>query len=307
MSRPTQLILVIAALALLLSPSSATAQESKPVRHTVVKGDTLELLAAEYYGSRSHAIYIMKRNGMTHPRPLKPREVLKIPVSRIITARRGDSFAGLAKQYLGDERRAEFLASYNNVDLENGLPAGQTLRIPFHVIHRTETERELDDISLSYFGDRSYTDDIKSYNFFESTTLPKGTKIVIPVLHVQSREAKPDKESQELVKKRADEQAVAKQRLREAGPKWRLGKYRDVIELLNTIDTDFLDAEQAIAVGVLLGGAYVATKDNATAKGKFEKALERRKSYKLKTFLYSPKILEVWKEAGGQVEAEPGE
>ena len=280
-------------------------QASKTRNHRVKKGDSLELLAAEYYGSRSHSIYIMKENGMTHPRALKPREVLKIPVSRTITTRPGDTFEGLAAQHLGDQRRAEFLATFNKLKLEDGLAAGQELLVPFHVIHTADRDVALSDISLSYFGNRSQTDVIRDYNFLEKSSVPNGTRVVVPVVTVRSIEAAPDQESQELAKKRSDEQAQAKERLERARPKWRRGHYREVVELLTEIDTDFLDSAQAIAVGVLLGSAYVATGDNVTAKTQFTRALERRKSIKLSRRSYSPKILAVWTEAGGEVDVEP--
>jgi len=264
--RALPLPLLLAVFILCASGGNAAAQASKPIRHTVVKGDTLELLAAEYYGSRKHAIYIMKANRMTHPRPLRPREVLKVPVARQIIARRGDSFDGLAKTHLGDERRGAFLATYNKINPEEGLAAGQTLRIPFHVLHTTERDLSLEEISLSYFGDRSATEMIQRYNFLEKRSAPKGTKLAIPVINVKAVDSTPDSESEELVNKRRREQALAKDRLNAAGPKWRTGDYREVIALLTGIDSDFLDASQAIAVGVLLGGAYVATGDNASAK-----------------------------------------
>ncbi len=299
------LVAVVAAMVFTGAVSTGHGQASKPIRHKVVQGDTLELLAAEYYGSRRHAIFIMKANKLTHARPLKKGEVLNIPIARVITVRVGDTLEGLAKQYLGNRRRASVLATFNNLEADTSLAAGTLLTIPFHVFHRADTDISVNDLSLAYFGDTSMATLIRDYNFLASDTIKAGKTVVIPIIHVKVREGvlpKPDKESRALRRKRSDEQKKAKERLGRAAKRWREGNYRDVIELLTRIETEYLDTNEAIAIGVLLGGAYVATGDNATAVAEFAKALERRGQYKLNDYDYSPKILAAWRQAGGAVE-----
>ena len=285
---------------------SANAQVSEPIRHKVVRGDTLELLAAEYYGSRRHAIFIMKANRLTHSRPLKVGETLKVPIARVLTVKVGDTLKDLAKQHLGDERRAPFLAAFNNLEVVASLAAGASITVPFHVVHRADTAVSVVDLSLAYFGDKSLAKRIRDYNFLPSDEIAAGKTVIIPIIHVKVREGvlpKPDKESQALVQKRIDEQEKARDRLSRAAKEWRKGDYRDVIELLTRIETEYLDAREAIAIGVLLGSAYVATGDNATAVAEFEKALERRRGYKLDPYYHSPKIIKVWEQAGGGVKS----
>ena len=60
------------AIALLcLTATSIEAQKLDTIKVKIKRGDTLELLAAEYYGDRQHAVFIMKANRMTHPRKLR--------------------------------------------------------------------------------------------------------------------------------------------------------------------------------------------------------------------------------------------
>lgn len=286
-------------------PSSAAAQVSKPILHKVDRGDSLELLAAEYYGSRHHAIFIMKANRMTHSRPLKPGETLNIPISVDVTVRVGDTLDGLAATHLGDERRASFLAEFNQLDPADSVAAGQKIIIPFHVTHTAEGKVTLRDLSLAYFGSAKYKKLLGDYNFLSSSTVGKGQKVIIPIVHVRVRPSKLpklDDESAALATKRREEQEKAKSRLTAAAGEWRSGRYRKVLALLTDIDTDFLDAMQAVGVGVLLGSAYVAIDDKDSARSAFKKALERRKSFSLTRYYHAPKIIKVWEDAGGTVE-----
>jgi len=97
--------LLIAALVLGLGQHRALAQESDVTIYRVKLGDTLDLIAAEFYGDRNKAIFIMVSNKIQHPRPLKQGERLRIPVTRQVTTSPGDTWETLAATYLGDPRR----------------------------------------------------------------------------------------------------------------------------------------------------------------------------------------------------------
>lgn len=282
----------------------AAAQDAKQLTHRVKRSDTLELLAAEYYGSRRHAIFIMKANNLTHSRALRPGERLKIPISFSITTRVGDTLGGLAEEHLGDARRASFLADFNNLDANATIAAGQTLNIPFHVVHQAERKVTLRQIALAYFGAAKYQQLLREYNFLDRSTLNKGESLVVPIVHVRvpaTKLPKPDDESSALAAKRSEQLDKARNALPAAGAAWGNGDYARVKRLLADIDTDYLDAPLAVAVGVLLGSAYVAFDDEDSAKAAFKKAIERKDDYQLPTYHYSPKIIEVWKQAGGSV------
>src|SRR5262249_13768701 len=82
--------IIIAALVMASIPARAGSDDT--VTHVVQAGDTLELLAAEYYGDRGDSLFIMAANKMLHPRPLKKGERIRVPVSREITTSVGDTF-----------------------------------------------------------------------------------------------------------------------------------------------------------------------------------------------------------------------
>ena len=293
----------LAAFTLLLASSAVSqAQELNTISHRVLEGDTLDLLAAEFYGNRDHAIFIMKVNGITHKRPLKKGERLRIPVPITVTSQEGDSWDGLAEKHLGDARRGAYLASFNKQDARDSLAAGQRLRVPFHVRHRAERRVSLREIAAAYLRDPGQARFLRDYNFLDRGSLDKGDSIVIPLEQVElhaSKQPKLDKASADLIEKRSRWQREARKLLPELQAAWQNGQYKRVKVALSPLNANiaFLDASQAVEVGVLYGRALVAFDEDALALAAFTKVLERKPNHTLSDYTYSPKVRAVWKAA----------
>ena len=297
---------LVLALTLLVGAGRARADRDYIV-HQAKEGDSLELLAAEYYGDRHHAIFIMVANKMDHPRALKPGEKLRVPVTRAVTAAVGDTFEGLAQAYLGDKRRAEFLAEFNGMTLADGLTAGTVLTVPFHVVHTAAATETLDSIAAAYFGDSKNAALLRRYNFLQRNALVAKETIVIPIRHVKVREsALPpvDAESRARTEKRKATEAAAIRALPAAQAAWRSGDATEVRRGLIGLDLDFVPSARAVELGMLLGAAYVALGDDDSALAAFRRALERRPTT-MHAYWFSPRIRELWHKAGGAVEADP--
>jgi nucleoid-associated protein YgaU len=131
------------ALAITMALATAAHADRDYLTYKVKAGDSLALLAAEYYGDRNHAVFIMVANKLDHPRPLKPGEKLRIPVTRVVTVAVGDTLEALAQSYLGDKRRARYLAEFNDLAAGDSLVAGASLSIPFHVTHTAAGDETL--------------------------------------------------------------------------------------------------------------------------------------------------------------------
>jgi LysM repeat protein len=306
----TKRLAVLGALwvALLFGRSQAAAQELKTIRHRVDKDDTLDLLAAEYYGSRDHSIFIMKVNDMTHKRPLVRGERLKIPISLQITTEVGDTWEGLAEKHLGDRRRAPFLAEFNKRSVNESVPAGEVLTVPFHVTHTADQPVTLREIAAAYYRAGNRENLLREYNFMTTDKLEVGQSVVIPIYHVTVQPSmlpKPDNQSRELSDKRRQVQKRARDVLPDAQAAWETGDYQTVKRQLTQIETDFLDVDLAISVGVLLGSAYVAFDDNDSAQAAFKKVLSRAPSHTLNPYQHSPKVRKIWQAAGGKVGSPP--
>lgn len=286
------------------APRAARADSPSELTYKVEAGDTFELLAAEYYGDRRHAAFLLVANSLDHARPLKPGEIIRIPISREHTAKAGDTFATIAAAYLGDARRAKYLAEFNGVAADESIAAGHVITVPFHVVHRAAAKESLESIAAAYFGKSSQAKLLRGYNYLTKDSLDKGETIVIPIHHVRVRASKlpaPDAES----RARADKRRMVQERVADALPRarsaWNEGDFSTVKRILTAIDLDYLDAAQAADVGVLLGATYIAFNDKDSAKATFKKVLERRPSHELSTYDHSPKVLNVWRELDGKI------
>jgi LysM repeat protein len=294
-------------IATLATNGAAYAQNREAIRIRVNEGDTLELLAAEYYGDRQHAVFIMNANDIPHGQALRLGTRLKIPMQRELTASVGDTLAGLAEQHLGDARRAEFLAAFNQLPADTSVAAGQKIVIPFHVTHTAESKESFASIAAAYFGDAKQASLLKRYNFTEKDSLEKGESITIPIYNVRVRAAKlppPDKKSAEREARLRDMEERAIRALPDARAAWRDGEYARVKKLLVELDLDYLPASLASEAGVLLAAAYIAFNDADSALALMAKIRQRSPELALSAYDHSPKVRDVWMKAGGRIGTE---
>ena len=295
-------------LAILLAGSLRIANAQDPssdIRiHKVTKGDTLPLLSAEYYGDRKLEIYIMVANKLDHPRPLKPGERLKIPVTRQILTSAGDTFQSIAADLLGNALRGPFLAEFNGRDASERLASGTELLIPFAITHTAQATESIESIGTAYFGNNKYTTLIRRYNFLEpdKTSIEKGEKLLVPIFNVKLAPSKMpplDASSRERLDRQKHAQSLAVTAIPTAKQAWRVGDFSLVRDTLAEVepDVDFLETEQAVEVGVLIGAMHVAFDDRKPALEAFKRVLDRKRDHTLSPYLYPKKVLDVWEDA----------
>ncbi len=269
-------------------------------RYKIRKGDTLDLIAAEYYGNRVHKIYIMVENGLDHDKPLKPGQRLRIPVSQHITTSVGDTLVGLAETHLGNSSRAIYLAEFNHMDTKSTLAIGQEITIPMRVNYRASGPETLRDIALSLFADAKQAEFLQAYNGLESSELRAGQIISVPVPKVQIQASKyraPDADAANRAAERRDMIQRAERALPQARNAWRSGDFGTVKQLLTKLNIDYLDTNLATETGLLLGATYIAYDDEDSALATFAKVLGRNPEVQLDAKEHSPKVRKVWRRA----------
>lgn len=301
------LVVGAVAVAAVTAPRVARAQDAhRQVVYRVKQGDTLELLAAEFYGDRNKVVFILDENKLTR-RPLRPGERLRIPVSREITTSPGDTFESLAIAYLGSGRRSSFLADWNNRSQDDSLPAGTQLTIPFTIAHVAASPESFGEISRMYFGDARSADLLRRYNQFEKPAIDRGEQVIVPAYSVRISPAKQpplDADAKARAGRRGEAMARASRALPAARQAWRDGDFAGVKTALAPLepDLDYLDTDMAVDTAVLLGAAHVAFNENDVAVACFQHAVDRQHQRALRRRDYSPKILALWQKAGGTVE-----
>lgn len=301
-----RLFAIIATLGLAFSVHASRADTSHSTTvYRVKPGDTLQLIAAEYYGDRNKSIFIMVENKITHPKPLRPGERLRIPLNREITTNPDDTWESLAGAYLGDPRRAPFLAEFNNKTSQETIPAGTTLNVPVTVTHTADATETLANISAAYFGETKHAEMLRRYNFRQKMSLEKGETLIVPAFHVRLQASKlppPDADAKKRQALRIEAAGEAATAVPKAWQAWRAGDYADIENLLLNIEVEFVDVKYAADVQLLLGLAHTAEGKTDLALEDFKKVLARRPDHVLRRFDYSPKILEIWEKAGGKSE-----
>lgn len=295
----------VVALVLLAFMGPARADRDYLIRD-VQTGDTLALLAAEYYGDRNQAVFIMDANKIKHGRDLTVGEKLRIPLSRDVTTRVGDTFEELARTHLGDARRGPYLAEFNRMSATETPSAGRVIVIPFHAVHTAAAEESLASIAAARFGNSKNAALLRGYNFLGRDSIHAGESIIIPIIDLKVRSAAlppPDPESAARKQKRERIAKSATVALTRAHVAWRRLGYNDVKRALIDIDLDFLDTDQAAKIAMRLGAAYIALGDIDSAEATFRRVMERRPSTAMSPYYYSPRVREIWLKAGGLVDA----
>jgi len=137
-------------MALLLLGSDAYAANARVVIYSAKSGDTPESIAADYYGNRSQAIFVVETNGLERDKPLKPGQKVRIPTAFRYKVRKGETLEALGVRFLDDKRRSAFLAAFNGMRPTDKLREGQELTVPFQHVHRTEVPESLQSVARAF-------------------------------------------------------------------------------------------------------------------------------------------------------------
>lgn len=296
--------------------STAHAANARVVVYSAKNGDTPESIAADYYGNRSQAIFVIETNGLERDKPLKLGQKVRIPTAVRYRVRKGETLEGLAQRFLDDKRRAPFLAAFNGMRGTDKLREGQELVMPFQHVHRTEVPESLQSVARAFYGDASKAKLLADYNFRTAPMLAKGEKILVPIAHVKIRavrlQAPPpekpivgkakDKEPplppppvpvppQEAQKREAELAARVGKSLAIAEKAYKDGAYSDVPSVLDKVLTDEDPSEAQLAeIFRLKACAYVALGLDELAVNAFREVLARKPDVALDEATVSPKI-----------------
>lgn len=298
--------------AVVCAATLAHAEEPDYITYKVRPGDTIDLIAAEYYGDHARTVvFIVDANKWKTYRKLNPGERIRIPVTREITIAKGDTLDELAKQHLGDASRAPYLAQYNNLQPTDLPAAGVVLGLPFHITHTALSTETFAQISNFYFENAKQADLIRLYNNLgDKTGIEKGDTVIVPVMSVHVRpERLPAPDADALARRQThratnDGAAAALLAARMAAMQ---GNYGEIAKELGPLakKLEFLDQPLLDHIGILLGKALVATGDMAGAKEVFAEVLARAPQRRLSAYYESPKVLDAWRGARGHVSGEP--
>lgn len=296
-----------ASLLLVLLTYSATAfAQGTSLPYRVKNDDSLDVLAAEYYGDRAQAKLIVAENKLKK-KVISGGMRLRIPVTKEIVTDKGDTFESLAQTYLGDSRRAVVLADFNEHEVTDIPPIGTELSIPIQIQHTAQGTETLASIATLYWGDAKQAEMLRRYNFLDKPSIDKGESVIVPMLKVHMRKPQPlDADAKARRDAQRDAETAAERAVPLARSAWVQGDFTGVKAALEPVagKLDYLDTPVAIEAGMLYAKAQLAFDDAASQQHAVETLTHvrnRKPTHTLTAYRESPKVIEAWKKAGGQL------
>jgi hypothetical protein len=277
---------------------------AKVALHTAKNGDTTESVAAEYYGNRSLAPFLMEANGLKDNK-LRAGQKVRVPTAFKYRVRKGDTLEALAQKFLDEKRRAPFLASFSGIGKGDKLREGQELLIPFQHVHVAPAPESLQSVARSFYGDSGKAKLLGEYNFRNS---PMLAKLLVPIAHIRIRAVRldpklkestaaapkapvPTAPSKEAQKREEELAARVTKQLAQVEAKYKEGSYQDVPSALDKMLTEEDPSEAQLAdIFRWKAFAYVALGLDELAVQAFREVLARKPEEKLDEATVSPKI-----------------
>jgi hypothetical protein len=151
--------------------------------HVVEKGETLAQIAERLYGKVEMEQLLVAANGLDAGGgiPIVPGMRLEVPALGHHRAVAGETWAGLAAELLGDERRSDVLA-VANASMPWLAPAdGQELVVPYNLRVVVGAGDSLLTIAYRYLGQRDKAWMLDRYNHLRGEALRRGDVVLVPL------------------------------------------------------------------------------------------------------------------------------
>ena len=172
---------IIIALAALVVPRRAFA-----LVHVVQPGETLAALAEKYYGRLQHERILVAANHLDLQGGIRlmPGMRLDIPTTGFYVVKKGDSWAVLARQFLGNAERSDVLSMSNDSSPWMTPEPGARIIIPYNLSLVVSNDETVVSIAQKYLGDRNKAWMLTRYNDLKKGTLERGLVLIIPLTDI---------------------------------------------------------------------------------------------------------------------------
>ncbi|MBN2493890.1 MAG: LysM peptidoglycan-binding domain-containing protein [Deltaproteobacteria bacterium] len=202
--------MVTGVLACLLWPQAVMALRYKPQAN-----ETLSHISLIHYGSPKKYIYFTSINRISDPDNW-PRRILRIPTVWPYRIRKGDDLSKLARKYLKDAERADFLAWQNHIKDPRDIEPGTLIHIPFLIKHKASKTDTMIKVAKRYYWSTRQTGLLRKFNNKRNNKLKEGEIVWVPIYDQQAhtdRVRERLKQYQEKELKAAEEARKRAQRL----------------------------------------------------------------------------------------------
>ncbi len=267
------------------------------LHYRIKRGDTLDTIARQYYGSDKKDLYIIMLNRLDPSRPLKPGRIILIPFVTVLTVRKHETFRILAGRYLKDPRKAGALALLNGREAGSSLRPGTTVRIPFELFYQVRPGDTLDALAETYLGDKKDAVFLRDYNRLKTlNSIRTGMVIAIPIMPERVRPVNGKKRTPQEPGKA--EPVLYRKDLLAGIALYGRGDYTHSVEKLMDITIkvprDRILKKDLVTIHLYRACDYIALGENVAARGEFMELLKLDKNYRMNPRFMSPSIRAVF-------------
>jgi hypothetical protein len=151
--------------------------------HVVEKGETLSQVAERVYGKVELEQLLVAANGLDAGGgiPIVPGMRLEVPALGHHRAVLGETWAALAAELLGDERRSDVLAVANGSMPWLAPADGQELVVPYNLRVVAGAGDSLLTVAYRYLGERDKAWMLDRYNHLRGEALHRGDVVLVPL------------------------------------------------------------------------------------------------------------------------------
>ena len=174
-------------LALSLAFIAGGAGDASAFTHVVSQGETLAQMAIKFYGTPRFETALVGANALdAHGgSAIVAGQPLEIPAPSHHRVEQNETWAELARIYLGDGKRAETLARTNGGVSWVQPAAGQEIEVPAVVAHIVAEGETMPQLAQRYLGDMNKAWELDGYNGRKGEQkLLRGDVILVPLLDV---------------------------------------------------------------------------------------------------------------------------
>lgn len=151
--------------------------------HVARRGDTLAHIAERIYGRVEMERLLVAANGLDTGAgiPIVPGMRLEVPAVGHHRASASDTWAGLALELLGDERRSDVLAVANKSMPWLAPSDGQEIIVPYNLRVIVGAGDSLLTIAYKYLGKRDQAWTLDRYNHLKGQAVRRGDVVLVPL------------------------------------------------------------------------------------------------------------------------------
>jgi nucleoid-associated protein YgaU len=257
---------------------SFVSSDASAFGYVVSQGDTLAQMAIRFYGTPRFEAAIAGANALdAHGgSAIVAGQPLEVPAPSHHRVHEGETWFGLARQYLGDTKRADTLAHANGAVPWTPPVDTQEIEIPAVVAHIAAEGETIATLAQRYYGDFNRGWELDVYNGRDTKQkLYRGDVVLVPLVDLSLTEEgrKAARDAAERTRTEGGGQAYEAQRRAEADippllGDIRAGRYVDAVAKGNRLlGTGDLTRPQLATIHRALLEAYVALDATGLAAG----------------------------------------